>query len=219
MDRYPLRKLKQKILTGPEIINHGSEGSENFEGGTGFPSTWEGTDTKWGTGFIKLLVTDTKEGTGFIKLQVTDTKESTGFIKLQDTDTKRGTGFRKFELPIQNKIPDSRKFKIQIKKRSYRNGKAKKMRYLNKSRFWVSKLYQFTMTIRYLTPMKKVRSRTEESYGSRKILPPRGEIGPEPGRRIRNGYRILWRPVRPHRPSPRASHQPRQARWNQTPAQ
>ncbi len=53
----------------------------------------------------------------------------------------------------------------------------------------------------------------------RKILPPRGEIGPEPGRRIRNEYRILWRPLRPHRPSPRASHQPRQARWTQTPAQ
>jgi hypothetical protein len=95
MDQYPLRELKQKILTGPEIINHGSEGSEKFEGGTGFPSTWEGTDTKEGTGFRKLQVTDTKEGTGFIKLQVTDTKEGTGFRKLQVTDTKEGAGFIK----------------------------------------------------------------------------------------------------------------------------
>ncbi len=88
MDRYPLRKLKQKILTGPGIINHGPEGSEKFECGTGFTIICEGTDTKRGTGFTKLQVTDTKRGTGFIKLQVTNTKRGTGFRKIRATDTK-----------------------------------------------------------------------------------------------------------------------------------
>ena len=104
MDRYPLRKLKQKILTGPEIINHGSEGSEKFEGGTGFPIIWEGTDTKEGTGFIKLQVTDTKKKKKYrihktssyrykmryrihnIKLPMQN--EGTGFRKIRGTDTK-----------------------------------------------------------------------------------------------------------------------------------
>jgi hypothetical protein len=73
--------------------------------------------------------------------------------------------------------------------------------------------YQFTVTTsRYLSPMKRGEVPRGRTLWIQKILPPRGEIGPEPGRRIRNGYRILWRPVRPHRPSPQASHQPRQAR-------
>jgi hypothetical protein len=63
-------------------------GSEKFECGTGFTIICEGTDTKRGTGFIKIPVTDTKRGTGFIKLQVTDTKRGNGFIKIQVTDTK-----------------------------------------------------------------------------------------------------------------------------------
>ncbi len=64
---------------------------------------------KWGT--------DTKGGTGFKKNQGTDTKWGTGFKKNQGTDTKWGTGFKK-----KNQGTDR-------KKRRYRYGTAKKMRY------------------------------------------------------------------------------------------
>jgi hypothetical protein len=67
------------------------------------------TDTKRGTGFIKLQVTDTKRGTGFIKLQVTNTKRDTGCKKNQGIDTvphqeKYGTErIRKMKPTSENK--------------------------------------------------------------------------------------------------------------------
>jgi hypothetical protein len=129
------------------------------------------------------------------------------------TDTKGGTGFKK------NQGTD-RKTKVPIRYRTKKNAVLHKTklkggnRHQNKNsecRF-CEKYHQFTVPEGYLSPMKRGEVPRWRNLWIQKILPPRGEIVPEPGRRIRNWYRILWRPLRPHRPSPRASLQPRQAR-------